>query len=325
MLPEGPAVGDARAARKAVAERQAELEATAEAIDRGTQRLSDVAAQQRQLAAREAEREAERAKAAEAASKAFVWPTAGGMSSGFGYRVHPILKTRKLHNGADIGGACGQPIVAVRAGVVSRAERSGSNGGGRPGDDKLNYLGYSYGTRIGSAYAEAYPDKVRAMILDEAVDPNADPIQADIDQARAFQEAFNDFAADCAKDVGCPLGSDPAKAVAKYRDLVDPLVDTPMPTRDPRTSYNDAIVGTIMALYSPNLWRHQTGADRDDPGPRRHHAGRGRHVYASGRAGPLHQRHRQRGSPSTVSTSRRSPTAPRLSMRTASCARWPRS
>lgn len=73
MLPEGPAVGDARAARKAVAERQAELEATAEAIDRETQRLSDVAAQQRQLAAREAAREAERAKAAEAASKAFVW------------------------------------------------------------------------------------------------------------------------------------------------------------------------------------------------------------------------------------------------------------
>ena len=81
MLPEGPAVGDdARAARTAVAERQAELEATAEAIDRETQRLSDVAAQQRQLAAQEAER----AKAAGAASKAFVWPTAGGVSSGSG-------------------------------------------------------------------------------------------------------------------------------------------------------------------------------------------------------------------------------------------------
>lgn len=127
------------------------------------------------------------------------------------------------------------------------------------GDDKLNYLGYSYGTRIGAAYAEAYPDKVRAMILDGAVDPNADPIQADIDQAKAFQDAFNDYAADCAKDVSCPLGADPAKAVAKYRDLVDPLVEKPMPTRDPRgLSYNDAIVGTIMALYSPNLWRHLT-------------------------------------------------------------------
>lgn len=127
------------------------------------------------------------------------------------------------------------------------------------GDEKLNYLGYSYGTRIGSAYAEAFPDKVRAMILDGAVDPNADPIQADIDQAKAFQGAFDDYAADCAKDISCPLGSDPAKAVSVYRDLVDPLANEPMKTRDPRgLSYSDAIVGTIMALYSPNLWQHLT-------------------------------------------------------------------
>ena len=127
------------------------------------------------------------------------------------------------------------------------------------GDEKLNYLGYSYGTRIGAAYAEAYPEKVRAMILDGAVDPNADPIQADIDQAEAFQEAFNDYADDCATDPDCPLGTDPAKSVEVYRDLVDPLVDSPLPTKDPRgLSYSDAIVGTIMALYSPNLWRHLT-------------------------------------------------------------------
>jgi pimeloyl-ACP methyl ester carboxylesterase len=127
------------------------------------------------------------------------------------------------------------------------------------GDDKLNYLGYSYGTRIGAAYAEAYPGNVRAMILDGAVDPNADPIQADIDQAQAFQKAFDDYAADCAKDPNCPLGTDPAKSVAVYRSLVDPLVDKPMKTKDPRgLGYSDAIVGTIMALYSPNLWRHLT-------------------------------------------------------------------
>lgn len=125
------------------------------------------------------------------------------------------------------------------------------------GDEKLNYLGYSYGTRIGAAYAEAYPEKVRAMILDGAVDPNADPIQSDIDQAEAFQEAFNDFAADCAKDSDCPLGTDPAKSVQVYRDLVNPLVAEPMKTKDPRgLSYGDALVGTIMALYSPNLWRY---------------------------------------------------------------------
>src|ERR1700754_857690 len=59
------------------------------------------------------------------------------------------------------------------------------------GDEKLTYLGYSYGTRIGALYAEAYPDKVRAMILDGAIDPNADQIEEEIRQAAAFQKAFD--------------------------------------------------------------------------------------------------------------------------------------
>jgi pimeloyl-ACP methyl ester carboxylesterase len=130
------------------------------------------------------------------------------------------------------------------------------------GDEKLTYLGYSYGTRIGSTYAENYPDKVRAMILDGAVDPNADPVEANVRQAAAFQTAFNDFAADCARtQPDCPLGEDPAKANDVFHSLVDPLVDKPAKTRDPRgLSYSDAIVGTILPLYSPNLWRHLTQA-----------------------------------------------------------------
>lgn len=127
------------------------------------------------------------------------------------------------------------------------------------GDEKLTYLGYSYGTRIGSLYAEQYPENVRALILDGAVDPNADPIEADIRQAAAFQQAFNDYAADCATGPDCPLGTDPAKAVDVYKSLVDPLVEEPAETMDPRgLSYSDAIVGTILTLYSPNLWRHLT-------------------------------------------------------------------
>ncbi|MET0900514.1 MAG: alpha/beta hydrolase [Mycobacterium sp.] len=127
------------------------------------------------------------------------------------------------------------------------------------GDDKLTFLGFSYGTRIGAAYAEQFPQHVRAMILDGAVDPNADPIEADIKQAQAFQNAFNDYAADCAKSPDCPLGTDPAKAVEVYKSLVDPLTTAPAETADPRgLSNSDAIVGTIMTLYSPNLWRHLT-------------------------------------------------------------------
>jgi pimeloyl-ACP methyl ester carboxylesterase len=129
------------------------------------------------------------------------------------------------------------------------------------GDEKLTYLGYSYGTRIGAGYAEAYPQNVRAMILDGAVDPNADPIEANIRQAAAFQQAFDDYAADCATDPSCPLGTDPAKATDLYRSMVDPLVENPAKTKDPRgLSHSDAIVGTILPLYSPSLWRHLTQA-----------------------------------------------------------------
>src|SRR5205085_11298375 len=123
------------------------------------------------------------------------------------------------------------------------------------GDDKLTYLGYSYGTRIGSGYAEAYPHNVRAMVLDGAIDPSIDPIELDIRQAGAFQKAFDDFAADCAKSPDCPLGTDPAKSVEVYRSLVDPLVAKPAVTTDPRgLSYSDSIIGTIMPLYSPAMW-----------------------------------------------------------------------
>ncbi|MBB2992493.1 pimeloyl-ACP methyl ester carboxylesterase [Mycolicibacterium iranicum] len=129
------------------------------------------------------------------------------------------------------------------------------------GDQKLTYLGYSYGTRIGASYAEAFPQNVRAMVLDGAIDPNADPIEADVRQAAAFQKAFDDYATDCAIDPDCPLGTDPAKAVDVYESLVYPLVDTPADTKDPRgLSYNDAVVGTILPLYSPGLWRHLTQA-----------------------------------------------------------------
>ena len=129
------------------------------------------------------------------------------------------------------------------------------------GDQKLTYLGYSYGTRIGALYAEAYPDKVRAMILDGAVDPNADQIEEEIRQAAAFQKAFDNYAADCANSPDCPLGTDPAKAVDVYKSLVEPLVKNPAKTKDPRgLSYSDGIVGTILPLYSPSLWRHLTQA-----------------------------------------------------------------
>jgi pimeloyl-ACP methyl ester carboxylesterase len=123
------------------------------------------------------------------------------------------------------------------------------------GDDKLTYLGYSYGTFIGALYADRFPDKVRAMVLDGAVDPAEDQITSNIEQMRGFQTVFNDFSAACAKNTTCPLGTDTAQSTANYQQLVRPLIDTPVrAARGRPLSYSDAITGTIQALYSPELW-----------------------------------------------------------------------
>ncbi len=60
--------------------------------------------------------------------RTFFWPTAGGVSSWWGPRFHPILHYTRLHGGLDIGGACGQPIWAAHSGTVTSAASSSSSG-----------------------------------------------------------------------------------------------------------------------------------------------------------------------------------------------------
>ena len=127
------------------------------------------------------------------------------------------------------------------------------------GDRGLNYIGWSYGTSIGTEYARQFPGNVRAMILDGAVDPNEDPVASSLGQAEGFQQAFEDFAAACAKKPSCPLGTDPAGATAAYQALVRPLLDTPLPLADGRVlTFTDATTGTFTALYSESLWTQLT-------------------------------------------------------------------
>ena len=127
------------------------------------------------------------------------------------------------------------------------------------GENQINYLGFSYGTELGAAYAERFGDRVRAMVLDGAVDPSLDPIDETIRQMAGFQTAFDAYAADCAQSAGCPLGTDPAQFVNRYHQLVDPLVQRPAMTSDPRgLSYQDAITGTVNALYTQRYWRYLT-------------------------------------------------------------------
>jgi murein DD-endopeptidase MepM/ murein hydrolase activator NlpD len=60
----------------------------------------------------------------------FLWPVPGykKVTSEFGERVHPILKTKKLHTGMDIGAPSGTNVVAANAGRVMKAGWNDSYG-----------------------------------------------------------------------------------------------------------------------------------------------------------------------------------------------------
>lgn len=119
------------------------------------------------------------------------------------------------------------------------------------GDAKLSYVGYSYGTRIGTEYAETFPQNVRALILDGAVDPTQDQLASLVAQAAGFQKAFTEFAKWCRAQRDCPLGDD---ANASFRELTTPLIQKPVEVGNRKLSYNDAITAAIQAMYSEQLW-----------------------------------------------------------------------
>ncbi|CAA9494396.1 MAG: Phage endopeptidase [uncultured Sphingomonas sp.] len=56
------------------------------------------------------------------------WPVQGRITSGFGRRVHPILRFARMHRGIDFGAGWGAPIVAAADGQVVRAGWAGGYG-----------------------------------------------------------------------------------------------------------------------------------------------------------------------------------------------------
>lgn len=123
------------------------------------------------------------------------------------------------------------------------------------GDEKLSYLGYSYGTRIGTAYAEQFPNNVRAMVLDGALDPDEVLVESLVNQGAGFQQSFDAFVGWCLTQPQCWLGETPKdQASRRFQELLRPLTTTALPVGNRKLSYNDATIGTIQALYSDQFW-----------------------------------------------------------------------
>ena len=117
------------------------------------------------------------------------------------------------------------------------------------GDDRLDYVGFSYGTSIGQAYAELFPDRVRTMILDGVVDPAPTGIEVAVQQALGFETALSRWAAGCGDRPSCDL-DDPVAAV----DAVLAAAEAGIPGEGGVLGPGEASIGLAMPLYNTGLW-----------------------------------------------------------------------
>jgi pimeloyl-ACP methyl ester carboxylesterase len=106
-------------------------------------------------------------------------------------------------------------------------------------------MGKSYGTFLGTLYAQFFPEKVGRMVLDGAVDPAISNFQQGLTQAVGFDKAFVAFATDCSKKSECPLPKDNKAAVEEMKKILSQLEKKP----NQRLSESLALLGTAAALY----------------------------------------------------------------------------
>ena len=136
------------------------------------------------------------------------------------------------------------------------------------GDERLFYLGYSYGTSLGTAYADQFPKRVGRLVLDGAIDPKLNGVQLVRQQARSLEESFDRFASECAANPSCPFqsGGDPAGA---YDRLMAQLDAQALPAGNGRMlTASQAAGGIATALFNradwPNIAEALAAAARGD-------------------------------------------------------------
>jgi pimeloyl-ACP methyl ester carboxylesterase len=124
------------------------------------------------------------------------------------------------------------------------------------GDAKLSYLGFSYGSFLGTTYANMFPDKVRALVIDGVLDPILWSSSWQVVSDRvATQKEFAEFLRLCdAAGEECEL-SGPDGAGARYSALAAALHEQPFDFGGGDLySYDFLIADTVSAMYSPEAW-----------------------------------------------------------------------
>ena len=136
------------------------------------------------------------------------------------------------------------------------------------GDDRLTFIGHSYGTLLGAMYAELFPTHVRGLVLDGAIDPALPTVAYATEQADSLESELQSFLAWCTTDRGCPwhpLGDPTASLLGLIQgSQTRPLPVAGGPAAGPAELYDALLAGLGARSSWPTLADALAGAASGD-------------------------------------------------------------
>jgi pimeloyl-ACP methyl ester carboxylesterase len=123
------------------------------------------------------------------------------------------------------------------------------------GEEKVSFFGFSYGSELGTTWATMFPETVRAIVVDGAVDPNASSVQEGMNQAKGFEGQLATFLKQCSEKTTCAFHNG-GKAEAAFDQLVLDIDVTPLEVSKDRTPVTQGVLFTAVAqaMYSDYYW-----------------------------------------------------------------------
>jgi pimeloyl-ACP methyl ester carboxylesterase len=125
----------------------------------------------------------------------------------------------------------------------------------------LNFLGYSYGSFLGTTYATLFPDRVGRFVLDGAIDPTVSDDEQTLYQLEAFESALTAFLENCDNYEDCPFSGNLSADLLSVEQLLASIENQPLETSSGRElTIWAAVTGLIMTLYSDRYWPELSSA-----------------------------------------------------------------
>ncbi|OMG39542.1 hypothetical protein BKH03_11675 [Actinomyces naeslundii] len=118
------------------------------------------------------------------------------------------------------------------------------------GNTKLNYLGTSYGTRIGAIYADLFPGRVGRTVLDGAMDPSRHWADGAAETTAFKEDVLRQYVEHCKAHSGCPLTGSTDEALAQLAAFVDGLDQDPLTAPGSNVTVNAFEATTIIRQYA---------------------------------------------------------------------------